>query len=330
MSESFRRLYNSPTGLVARAAIGGIGTGFAVVDAGLLYSQRSNMAARYQQTNLIFPRDLIQDNRSFYISFNFQMYEKRSIANSPFLRSQGTVRLPIPSNLKDSLSVTYGQEPLSPTVGATLEGLIGESPVGAEGFGILGTGINRGVGAVTSGAAGAAVDLAQRAASAISPDLPKAGSAYTGLAVNPYQTVLFKNPDFKRHNFSWKFMPRDEVESARIRDIIRTFQHHMSPGVSRGPGIFFSYPSMVVMSLFPSSEYMYRFKPSVIKSVDVNYAAGSAPSFFKRTSAPTAITLSIQFDEIEYWTNNDYDPNNPTQVFNDDAAITSNNARLGG
>jgi hypothetical protein len=51
--------------------------------------------------------------------------------------------------------------------------------------------------------------------------------------------------------------------------------------------------------------------------VNVNYAAGSNPSFFKKTNAPTAMTLSIQLQEIEYWTNNDYNEN----AFSDNAAI---------
>jgi hypothetical protein len=86
--------------------------------------------------------------------------------------------------------------------------------------------------------------------------------------------------------------------------------------VSSGAGLFFSYPSMVIVSLYPSSEFLYRFKPCIIKSVNVNYAAGNNPSFFKRTNAPTAMTLSIQLQEIEYWTNNDY----TADRFNDQAA----------
>ena len=85
-------------------------------------------------------------------------------------------------------------------------------------------------------------------------------------------------------------------------------------------GLFFTFPSMVIVSLFPSSEFLYRFKPCVIESVDVNYAAGSGPSFFKRSQAPTAVTLSIQMQEIEYWTNNDFEASS----FNDIAAITRN------
>ena len=259
------------------------------------------MAARYQQ-EIVFPSDLVQSNRDFYMSFKFQKYEKRSIANSPFLSPEGTIRLPLPGNLKDNLSVSYGTESLGPVAGAVLESVIGEAPTGQGLTGAIRSIADRTIGSVTSAAEGAAIQAAQNAA----PQTLNAASAYTGLAVNPYQTVLFKNPNFKKHNFSWKLMPRDEEESNKIRDLVKTFQFHMSPGVSRGPGLFFSYPSMVIIQLFPSSQFLYRFKPCVVESVDVNYAAGSGPSFFKNSKAPTAVTFSVQLQEIEYWTNNDY------------------------
>lgn len=293
------------------------GAAFALRDATDLYNRRSGMAAQFQQ-GLVFPRDLIQNNRDFYVSFSFQEYKKRSINDSPFLRSTGTVRLPLPSNLKDNLSVAYGSEALGPAVGAALEGAVGTSPP-VSGETAFQTGLNRFGSALVGGAAGAVAQAAQDAGGAAA----SAASAYSGMAINPYQTVLFKQPNFKKHSFSWKLMPRDEQESGRIRDIVRTFQFHTSPGVSEGPGLFFSFPSMVIVSLFPSSEFLYRFKPCVIESIDVNYAAGGGPSFFKRSQAPTAVTFSIQLQEIEYWTNKDYEGN----TFDDIAAI-ARNARL--
>ena len=286
---------------------------YATADAVKLYNRRSGMAAQFQQ-GLVFPRDLIQNNRDFYVSFSFQKYEKRAINNSPFLRSAGTVRLPLPSNLKDNLSVGYDTAPLGPAVGAALDSAIGTGPSAGGANGLLG-GLGRMTTTALSYAEGAAVNAVQQAA----PDAAAAASVYSGVAINPFQTVLFKQPNFKKHNFSWKLMPRDEEESGIIRDLVRTFQFHTSPGVSEGAGVFFSFPSMVIVSLFPSSEFLYRFKPCVIESIDVNYAAGGGPSFFKRSQAPTAVTFSIQLQEIEYWTNNDFEAgsyNDATQLQN--------------
>jgi len=283
---------------VAAIAVAG-GAVLAISDAADLYNNRQAQADQFQ-SQLQFPQDLIQSNRSFYMSFSFMKYEKRSIQNSPFLRSQGTVRLPLPEGLRDNLSVGYTPASLGPAVGATLESAaaLREGSIGrtqalegvAEGIGIGVTQnlVNQNTGVQTAF---------------------QAVQAYLGMAVNPYQTILFEKPEFKTHNFSWKIMPKTPEESEIVRNIYRTFQYHASPGISSGPGLFFSYPSMSIISLHPSSEFLYRFKPCVIKSVSVNYTGAGAPSFFKGTNAPTAMTLSLQLQEIEYWTANDYTPN---------------------
>jgi hypothetical protein len=304
------------------SAVAVFGAGFLTADAFQLMDRSRAMTGLYQR-DITFPGDLIQSNRDFYISFKFQQYEKRSITNSPFLRSSGGIRLPLPSNLKDNLSVSYNPAELGPSAGAGLESIVGESPMPEGTIAAAVTLAERGFLAGASIVEGRALEAAQK----LLGRGAEAASAYSGVAANPYQTILFKNPNFKKHNFSWKLMPRDEDESNKIRDLVRTFQFHMSPGVSRGPGLFFSYPSMVIVSLFPSSEYLYRFKPCVVETVDVNYAAGSGPSFFKRSQAPSAITLSIQLQEIEYWINDDYDANNTNgtergkNVFDDIAAM---------
>ena len=302
---------NNATSVVQTAAVA-YGLYNAAGPARDLYRMQGSMANEFQQ-ELTFPSDLIEDRRNYHMSFRFMAYVKRSIQDQAFLRSRGTVRLPMPDNLKDNTSVTYSTQDLTPAVGAGLEqlmnegGLSGLTPQRAETIGgtignvLTSAGQVAGIAgeAITGGAAGFIAGT--RAG--------QAASAYTGMAVNPYQTILFEKPEFKTHNFSWKIMPRNERESNTARNIFRTFQYHTSPGISEGTGLFFSYPSMVVVSLFPESHFLYRFKPCVIRSVNINYAAGSNPSFFKRTDAPTAMTISIQLQEIEYWTNRDYDQN---------------------
>lgn len=315
-------------GAAAVAGVGlaaaGVGAGFAISNASDLYRSRLTSASQFQQ-QLQFPSDLIsptagEEGRNFFMAFSFMKYEKRSIQNSPFLRSSGTVRLPIPDAIRDNLSISYNTASLTPAVGAGLEAVAGRP---SESI----TSIRPGdLGQVAGGAVlGAIQNLSNQ--SEVARDTLQATQAYLGLAVNPYQTVLFEKPEFKTHNFSWKIMPRDERESDEARNIFRTFQFHASPGVSEGVGLFFSYPSMVIVSLYPSSEFLYRFKPCIIKSVNVNYAAGNNPSFFKRTNAPTSMTLSIQLQEIEYWTNKDYtaDSFNDVEAINRARAIQDRN-----
>jgi hypothetical protein len=119
----------------------------------------------------------------------------------------------------------------------------------------------------------------------------------TGLAQNPFLTVLFKQPEFKRHQFSWKLSPNNYRESNTLRDIISTIKSNMLPAMAPSAG--------GTLLTYPIEEYLYKFKPCVIESMSVNYAPAGLPSFFKRTSAPTEVTLSLSLLEIEYWLKED-------------------------
>ena len=294
----------------AVATIAGVAGGayLAYEDASNLYNSRQTMANQFQQQSE-FPSDLTTTTK-FYMSFLFQAYEKRAINNSPFLRSTGTIRLPIPEGLKDNTAVSYSDASLGPLAGAVLEQASTNRAQTGSAIPSLQSGVNTVGKAFLEGTAG------QLAQGFQDTGVGGAIRSYFGMTINPYQTVLFERPQFKSHSFTWKLIPKNETESGIIRDIISTFQYHSLPGVSDGIGLLFSFPSMVTVSLYPSSEFLYRFKPAVIESISVNYAPGSSPSFYRRTNAPTAVTITIQLKEIEYWTNRDYTANK----FNDTGA----------
>jgi len=284
-------------GAVATGVAVGAGAYLAYGDAQNLYNSRSEMANQFQQQSE-FPSDLTTTTK-FYMSFLFQEYVKRSINNSPFLRSKSTIRLPIPDNLKDNTSVSYSTPDMDPLVGAALE----QAAINREQTGSAISSLQSVADIGTSALKGVAAEFVQGLQDT---NAGKGIRSYLGLTVNPYQTVLFERPNFKSHTFTWKLIPKNEIESGIVRDIITTFQYHSLPGISDGIGLIFSFPSMVTVSLHPSSEFLYRFKPAVVESISVNYAPGSAPSFYRRTDAPTAVTITIQLKEIEYWTNRDY------------------------
>jgi hypothetical protein len=131
-----------------------------------------------------------------------------------------------------------------------------------------------------------------------------------GLAQNPFLTVLFKSPNFKKHQFSWKLAPNNAQESNTIRDIVNTFKSNMLPAMApNAGGTLLTYPNIAIISLYPDESFLYKFKPCVIESMDVNYAIGGQPSFFKGTNAPTIVQISINLLEIEYWLKEDYEDN---------------------
>ena len=259
--------------------------------------------------NLMFPNDLIDPsaNRNSYMAIQFVEYQRRSIFNQPFLSALGGVRLPVPNQLAETFNVSYDSSAgeSNPSIGAGIEaGLQGRNGVGSSGN-VIGSIAS----SVTAALGGKAVQTASALGTKAGLDVPQA-LQLGGLAQNPFLTVLFKSPNFRKHTFSWKLMPNNEQESNTAREIIQTFRSNMLPALApNAGGTLLTYPNMAIINLYPDETLLYKFKPCVVESLTVNYAAGGQPSFFKGTNAPTHIELSISLLEIEYWLKEDIEDN---------------------
>jgi len=292
-----------------RAAIGGalaLG-GAAIAGQAFFRTPEVTKNSKYKG-NLMFPNDLINPsaNRNSYMAIQFVEYQRRSIFNQPFLSALGGVRLPVPNQLAETFNVSYDSSASADsTVGAAIEGGL----QGRNGVGSSGNVIGSIASAVTGALGGKAVQTASALGTKAGLDVPQA-LQLGGLAQNPFLTVLFKSPNFRKHTFSWKLMPNNEQESNTAREIIQTFRSNMLPALApNAGGTLLTYPNMAIINLYPDETLLYKFKPCVVESLTVNYAAGGQPSFFKGTNAPTHIELSINLLEIEYWLKEDIENN---------------------
>jgi len=127
-----------------------------------------------------------------------------------------------------------------------------------------------------------------------------------GLSTNPFLTVLFKQPTFKTHQFSWRLLPRNAGESAAVAGIINQMRYNMLPGMLQNSGgTLLKYPNMANIS-FSRDTYLYKFKPCVLESVTFDFTGTTnIPSFFKGTGAPVSVRINAVFKEIEYWLQED-------------------------
>lgn len=247
--------------------------------------------------NVVFPNDLVTDKRNFYIALQFMEYQRRSIFNQPFLNALGGIRLPIPNNLVDTQAVEYSQDSDAVTGAAIEQGLKGRNTLGSsDGASIIQGAVAAAGGGLAAKALGAVTGVASQVGNV------NQGLQLMGLAQNPFLTVLFKQPAFKRHQFSWKLTPNNEQESNTIREIIAYFRSNMLPAMAPSAGgTLLKYPNMVIIELKPDDTFLYKFKPCVIENMSVNFASAGTPSFFQRTNAPTDVTITISLMEIEYW-----------------------------
>jgi hypothetical protein len=271
-------------------------------------------------SNLTFPSDL--DQYGIAMSFDFYQYTRRSMFNQPFMKPQGTIKLPVPKSLLETFTQSWEETSENPVVGAAIEnmqngngasltqGSSSQSSIGDTVSWALG-----GLGGASGGiAVGAAINTAekqiQQGATALGIDGLTLNQAIQplGLAVNPFLTVMFKQPNFKEYQFNWRLIANTPEESNIIQAILTMFKYHLLPDFPKSGfnvGTLLNYPDIVQLSFMPESDYLFKFKPCVIKSFSSNYAP-SGPSFFKgQSNVPTEVEMSMNLLEIEYWSKND-------------------------
>lgn len=141
--------------------------------------------------------------------------------------------------------------------------------------------------------------------------------AISGLVLNPRLEKVFKAKDFRTFSFSWEFYPKNSDEAQQIKDMIETFRYHANPSydeelvgkegssakiILRAPAEF----TVRFLSTNPNpnyggfveNEYIPKIARLACSSITVDYSVNGVFSTF-RDNAPTAVTLTMSFQEIE-------------------------------
>jgi hypothetical protein len=247
----------------------------------------------YTANNLVqFPYDLpVINGQTFCILFQFYQYNRPSILVPPTLTPFGAIALPIPADMLDQSAASYSEEGSDLMVGAALENFSG-SVAGA-------------ISSVSAALSASGIDAVNKIATNIGdPNAANKVLQMTGVAQNPFLSVLFNAPTFKRHIFSWTFIPESQQDTENLNFILNKFRYHSMPDVlpSTG-GLMLTYPDMCIPKIIPSG-YLYDFKQCVIESMVINYAPGDTPAFTPK-NAPNAVKFTVKLLEIEYWVKSD-------------------------
>lgn len=131
-----------------------------------------------------------------------------------------------------------------------------------------------------------------------------------GVAPNPNPSMTFQGPQLRQYTYSWMFHPNSADESKRLKEIINELKKRSLPSTYIGTNTaLLKYPEMCKIKVYPvdvDGNELIKYKKSVITSVNVNYSPNGVPSFFGDTRMPVFISLSISFNEIEFFTAKDY------------------------
>ena len=252
------------------------------------------------------------------------------------LINDGTILLPIPSNLQDTNNVQYDS--------SNLNGLQG---IGAEVVGNVLKNSDRALDALDSTKRAKLIEdvgnglkdiqkdviagagSAQAATNILNQQIAAAGLSLfggnvtanqllqraNGELINPHMELLFGGPTIRNFRFAFRFSPRNEKESEQVRLIIRAFKRNMAPkaqGGTVGSGSWFLKTPNIFKLRYRSGKknhpFLNKFKQCFLTDMQTTYTGEGVYSTYE-DGTPVSMTLDLSFKELQPIYDVDYDEN---------------------
>lgn len=124
----------------------------------------------------------------------------------------------------------------------------------------------------------------------------------TKTRTNPFREVMFESVDYRSFNFRYRFFPKSQAETKRIKDIIDLFKYHMHPEITTNK-LFYIYPSEFQIKYYyknDENKYLHSFATCALTDMQVEYGGDQFATF--ENGAPVEITMSLTFRELEQMT----------------------------
>ena len=243
--------------------------------------------------------------------------DKRQLTTSRLKRGQGTILLPIPSNIADSNSVTFADGSLDSITGQVYNNV--KENVDFKGdFRDIPA-------ALAKTASDTATTLAQgdfskqltASLAAAAANIPMGGSLTrdqvfartTGEVLNPNMELLFNGVKLRTFKFSFKLTPRDGIEAEQIKLIIRAFKENMAPKITQAEATFLKTPNMFELTYKKGIDrhpFLNKFKQCVLTDMSVNYSSEGVYATYEG-GTPVSMILELGFKELEPIYDTDYD-----------------------
>ena len=130
----------------------------------------------------------------------------------------------------------------------------------------------------------------------------------TGKVINPNLELLFRGPQLRTFNYSYRFTPREDKESKVIKQIIRHFKKHMAAR-RNNVGLFLKTPYVFKLTYVYSQggqhPFLNKIKPCALTNFNVDYTPDGSYATYTDGSM-TSYTVSMQFSEIAPIYEDDY------------------------
>jgi len=252
-------------------------------------------------------------------TFNNKVGGIKSKEKQGSLVNEGTVLLPMPSNIQDGNSVRYADDSMNGIVAAAVEGTkgamgidLGNLPASfADAKGRVNTAIQS-----TGLSLDRAGELARKylAAQAVNVfganvTIDQILAREQGEIFNPNMELLFNGVTLRAFKFSFKMTPRSKKEAEQIRAIIRTFKQNMAPKTeSSNVKVFLKTPNFFELRYRKGNDdhpYLHKFKQCALTDISVNYTGENIYATYNDGS-PISYIMDLSFRELQPIYNEDY------------------------
>jgi len=239
--------------------------------------------------------------------------------------SMGTIFLPMPSNIQDGNSVSYGENEMSTF---TAKGLgVAQEAMGTTIQEVMNadseklkTATNNALGLIT-GPGFQNIVMKSLAAEAVSifggnVSINSLLARESGQIINPNLELLFSGVTLRTFRFSFKMTPRSTTERDQIKNIIRALKKNMAPTQTTD---FLTTPNLFQIKYMKGPNlhpFLYTFKTCFLKDMSVNYTGENVYATY-HDGTPVSMTMDLTFQEREpiyakeydKFSNDETDPN---------------------
>ena len=258
------------------------------------------------------------------------MTEGVSLTRRPLI-NDGTILLPIPSNVSDSNNVSYGESRMNGLTAAAVSALQGVADDNSLDKLMKGEGLNiesienagekiidmMGGDATTASLTAADVLTKQLTASAVNVfdanvTANQLLARANGEIINPNLEILFSDVTLRNFAFRYKLTPRNKYEAEQVKLIIRAFKRNMAPqaiGSDGASDFFLRSPNVFKLRYRTGNKnhpFLNKFKQCFLTDMQTRYTGEGVYSTYD-DGTPVSIELNLTFKELQPIYDIDYD-----------------------
>lgn len=257
--------------------------------------------------SIAFPNDLTEQAIA-YVKLDFKPYSRTAAFSRGSLGGSKSILLPLPENYNQTFTVNYSEKDQG------FFGDVAQSNLGRDVLQQFETSQNslrdrvRNTVDVMRGRSSEAQQLAGELSTragysmldGFSDVIGGIAQQTVGFVPNPHTSIFFKGPGLRQFTWTWRLVPRSANEATIIREILKRLRESVLP---KKDGNLLKYPDLMQPTVKGQVD-LGKFKRCLVGGMTVNYSAEGTSAFFK-DGHPSAISLTLNFQEVEVLTAED-------------------------